>query len=49
MARDGSDPKAKDETLCRYDDCIEGHKVADDSQQITCRTCRDWLGLPEIE
>lgn len=24
----------------------EGHPVASDEERVSCRTCRDWLGLP---
>lgn len=36
--------------ICRYDDCIKGHKVqTNDDEQITCPTCREDLGLPPIQ
>ena len=50
-----------DPLRCRYHDCTEGHPVAIDeddedyhpsmgpSEQVTCPTCRKWLGLPPIE
>lgn len=35
-----------EEPRCRYDDCVEQRPVATDSEQVTCRTCRNALGLP---
>ena len=38
----------KPKLRCRYSDCIEGHPVADDEEQVTCETCRKTLGLPAL-
>lgn len=37
-----------DPVRCRYSDCIEQHPEARDYEQVTCNTCRKYLGLPEL-
>jgi len=39
----------RDRKRCRYSDCVEQHPVASDEEQVTCATCREWLGLPPLE
>lgn len=34
---------------CRYSECQEGNPTVGDDEQVTCRTCRAWMGLPELE
>jgi len=34
--------------LCRYVDCAEGHRIANDGEPITCPVCRAYLGLPPL-
>lgn len=34
---------------CRYTDCKEHNEIAGDDEQITCYTCRDWMGLPTLD
>ncbi|KKL69331.1 hypothetical protein LCGC14_2115990 [marine sediment metagenome] len=34
---------------CRYEDCVEGHPVAEENDQVTCPTCRRCLALPDLE
>ena len=37
-------------SICRYSDCPESNTVArEDSERITCATCREDMGLPEIK
>lgn len=38
-----------DEKRCRYSDCREKHPVASENEQVTCSTCRLYLGLPAGE
>ena len=38
-----------DTLRCRYSDCIEQHPEATEDERITCRTCRECLGLPSLE
>jgi hypothetical protein len=38
-----------DPRRCRYGDCRERHPTAREEEQITCATCRDYMGLPELE
>lgn len=33
---------------CRYEDCVEQHPVASDSELVTCAKCREYLGLPKL-
>lgn len=38
-----------DPLRCRYDDCVEQHPVTmNDTEQITCPSCRDYMGLPAL-
>lgn len=30
---------------CRYTDCVEQHPVAGDDEQVTCPSCRTYLGV----
>lgn len=39
----------KDTLHCRYEDCPEGHPVAENDEQVTCPTCRAELGLPSMD
>ena len=34
---------------CRYEDCREQHPVAGEDEQVTCSTCREYLGLPPLD
>lgn len=34
-----------DTRRCRYDDCVEAHPVAGDSELVSCATCRAEMGL----
>jgi hypothetical protein len=33
------------ELICRYDDCGGGRKQRNEHEQVTCPTCREWMGL----
>ena len=33
---------------CRYEDCKEHNPVAEEDEQVTCATCREYLGLPPL-
>lgn len=37
-----------DSHRCRYEDCPEAHQTADEGEQVTCGTCRYWMGLPSL-
>ena len=43
------DQKNADNLRCRYSDCCEQHPVATEDETVSCPTCREWLGLPEVE
>ena len=34
---------------CLYEDCIEMNPIALADEQITCKTCREYLGLPPLD
>ena len=38
-----------DSLLCRYNDCVEEHRVAAEHERVTCPTCRKYLGLGQLE
>jgi hypothetical protein len=38
-----------DPLRCHYADCVQRHPVVAEDEQITCRSCREYLGLPSLE
>jgi hypothetical protein len=35
--------------ICRYDDCGAGRLQRDDNEQVTCPSCRHYLGLNKLD
>jgi len=33
---------------CHYTDCRERHRLAEEDEKITCRACREHMGLPDL-